>query len=137
MTGRSEDLQLLQEMQDEHAGLDELLERVEVAMREQASDLPEHIRALAGSLEGHLAHEEDQALPLIQAVLTNADWGGFKTAMARAQGIRGASVYVPWVIDGQPEADQRRFLAKMPPPLRLINRLSWSARYRRLGLWMP
>jgi hypothetical protein len=32
-------------------------------------------------------------------------------------------------------SDARNFLARMPPPLRLLNRLSWEARYHNRRLW--
>ena len=86
-------------------------------------------------MEHHLEHEEDDALPLIQSVLTPADWAAFARQMRRRQGITGAAVYVPWVLDGAPRAEQQQFLAALPAPVRVIARLVWEPRYRKRNLW--
>jgi hypothetical protein len=83
----------------------------------------------------HLKHEEDAALPLIQSVCTPADWRAFAGAMRRRQGIKGAARYVPWILDGMPPEKQRRFLAALPAPVRVLSRIVWEPRYRQRGLW--
>jgi hypothetical protein len=55
--------------------------------------------------------------------------------MRRQQGVAGAAVYVPWVIDGHPEPQQHRFLGQMPAPVRMLNRVMWQRRYRRRDFW--
>jgi hypothetical protein len=135
VAGRPGDLALLEEMEAEHARIDPLLAAVDGALPGQGANLAERVQALSAVLGYHLKHEEDSALPLMQSVLTPADWRGFKGAMTRKQGIKGAAVYIPWIIDGIPPADQDRFLAKMPAPARLINRLFWEPRYQQRNLW--
>jgi hypothetical protein len=133
---RPRDLALLDEMQAEHDGLDPVLNDVDRALADPAAaDLPGQARRLAATLGQHLSHEEEDALPLIQSLLGHADWRGFQSAMARAQGIKGAAVYIPWVADGASLPDRQRFLAKLPLPARLLNRLIWESSYRRRGLW--
>jgi iron-sulfur cluster repair protein YtfE (RIC family) len=132
---RPRDLALLEEMVTEHARLDPLLTTVDEALAGQAADLAEHVQKLSTALGEHFDHEEESALPLIQAVLTPADWRGFTGQMRRRQGVKGAAVYVPWVIDGIPVAERHQFLAAMPAPVRLINRLLWESRYRQRNLW--
>ena len=46
--------------------------------------------------------------------------------MRRRRGVKGAAAYVPWALDGAPLAEQRQFLAALPVPVRLINRLVWD-----------
>jgi hypothetical protein len=134
--GQPEQLAMLEEMEAEHAVLDPMLESVETAlMGGDASALGERVDALAVALDGHLRHEETSALPLIQAVLTPKDWKGFGAAMRRAQGLKGAGVYVPWIVDGASAADRKRFFAVLPAPLEMVNRLVFEPRYRRMGLW--
>jgi hypothetical protein len=131
-----EQLAMLEEMEAEHAVLDPMLESVETALVDgDVSALGESVDALAGGLDGHLRHEENSALPLIQAVLTPKDWKGFGAAMRRAQGLSGAGVYVPWIVDGASQADRERFFAALPAPLKVVNRLVFEPRYRRMGLW--
>jgi len=55
--------------------------------------------------------------------------------MRRAQGVKGAARYVPWILDGIAPEEQRRFLAALPAPVRVISRILWEPRYRQRGLW--
>jgi hypothetical protein len=132
---RPRDLALTEDMVAEHAQLDPLLAAVDEALDGEAVDLGARSRDLSAALNHHLTHEEERALPLIQSVLTRADWRRFTSQMARRQGVRGAAVYVPWILDGSPTAAQRRFVAALPAPLRMINRLLWQPRYRKRNLW--
>ncbi|MBZ4322254.1 hemerythrin domain-containing protein [Streptomyces huiliensis] len=136
VAGRPKDLALMAEMEAEHAELDPRLDAVDDALaRGAAAGLPELVGALSTVLRDHMEHEEKSALPLIQEVLTAKDWDAFRGGMARAQGPRGAAVYVPWVCDGASDEDRDRFLAGMPAPVRLLNRAFWEAGYRKKGFW--
>jgi hypothetical protein len=57
--------------------------------------------------------------------------------MRRHQGLKGAAVYIPWVVDGTPPAEQRDFFAALPAPVRLVNKMLWERRYQRNigGTW--
>ena len=132
----SDERRLLEEMEAEHAVLDPMLEAVDTALAGgDAATLGDRVDALAGALDGHLRHEEDAALPLVQALLTPADWAAFGAAMRRRQGLRGAAMYVPWIVDGASAADRQRFFRMLPGPLKVANRMVLEPRYRRLGLW--
>jgi iron-sulfur cluster repair protein YtfE (RIC family) len=133
--GRPTGLALLDEMEAEHAQIDPLLAAVDGALADAGRDLDTHAAALASALEWHLKHEEDAALPLIQSVCTPADWRAFAGQMRRRQGVKGAAVYVPWILHGAAPDGQQRFLAALPAPVRIISRLLWEPRYRRQGLW--
>ncbi len=135
VAGLPGDLAMLEEMEAEHALINPLLAAVDESLAGQGGNLAERVQELSAVLDHHLKHEEESALPLIQSVLTPADWRGFKGAMARRQGIKGAAVYIPWITDGIPLADQHEFLATFPAPARLINRLVWEPRYRQRNLW--
>ncbi|MDG4862214.1 hemerythrin domain-containing protein [Streptomyces sp. T-3] len=134
--GRPSDLAMLDEMEAEHGLLDQHLDAVD---RDLAAGSPDQlvgrIAELAEVLGAHMQHEEDSALPLVQEVLVPADWDAFRGAMARRQGVKGASVYVPWVADALPAGDREQFLNGMPKPVRVLNRLLWQGSYRKLGLW--
>jgi len=132
---RPEPLALLKEMEAEHARLDPLLAEFDEALEAGAADLLDRAKRIADVLGQHLEHEENEALPLIQSVLTPADWRVFGRAMARRQGVRGAAVWVPWIIDGLAPGEQRSFLHRLPAPVRAINRLLWAPRYRARRLW--
>jgi len=133
------DLALLEQMEAEHALIDPLLSAVDAAMADHGSAghaaLTESLHRLSAALGHHLVHEEEDALPLIGSVLTPADWKAFADEMRRRQGFKGAAVYVPWILDGAPAAERRRFLGALPAPVTLLNRLLWQPRYVRLGFW--
>jgi hypothetical protein len=133
--GRPAGLALLDDMVAEHAQIDPLLAAVDDALAGPAGNLAAHTAELTSALEWHLKHEEEAALPLIQAVCTPADWHAFAGEMRRRQGVKGAATYVPWILDGAAPDRQQRFLAALPAPVRVISRLLWQPRYRRRGLW--
>jgi iron-sulfur cluster repair protein YtfE (RIC family) len=134
--GRPRDLALLDDMEAEHSRIDPLLTAVDAALADRAAELPDLVRALRATLDDHLKHEEDSALPLMQDVLTDGDWAAFTGRIRETQGLRGASLFVPWIVDGAPPADRATFLGALPPPVRVLNRLFWEASYRRKGLWV-
>ncbi|MFC8513643.1 hemerythrin domain-containing protein [Streptomyces sp. NPDC057257] len=135
LAGRPRDLALLDDMEAEHSRIDPLLAAVDTALAERTPELPDLVRALTATLDDHLKHEEDAALPLMQDVLTAADWAAFTGRMREVQGLRGAAVFVPWIVDGAPAPDRSAFLAAMPPPVRILNRLFWEGSYRSRGFW--
>ncbi|MFG2374131.1 hemerythrin domain-containing protein [Streptomyces sp. NPDC048504] len=135
VAGRVRDLALLDDMEAEHGRIDPLLDAVDAALAERAFELPDLVRALRATLDDHLKHEEDGALPLMGEVLTGADWGAFTGRMRETQGLRGAAVFVPWLVDGVSAVDRERFLGAFPAPVRVLNRLFWEGSYRRRGLW--
>jgi len=134
---RPDALALLTEMEAEHALLDPLLESVDARLESGDEELRDEIHRLQEVLDHHLRHEEDSALPLIQEVLTRAEWGTFAAGMRRKQGVRGAVVYIPWAVDGASSVRQDEFFAAMPGPTRALNRLVLQRHYRRLALWGP
>jgi iron-sulfur cluster repair protein YtfE (RIC family) len=133
--GRPAGLALLDEMEAEHAQIDPLLAAVDGALAGSGQGLVTHAAALASALEWHLKHEEDAVLPLIQSVCTPGDWRAFASEMRRRQGVKGAAIYVPWILDGTAPGGRQRFLAALPAPVRIISRLVWEPRYRQRGLW--
>jgi hypothetical protein len=132
---RPDALTLLKDMEAEHGRLDPLLAAFDDALDSDAPDLHVRVKELADVLGQHLEHEEAEALPLIQEVMTPGDWGVFRRAMARRQGVRGAAVWVPWITDGMPGDERRRVLRRFPAPLRVVHRLLWEPRYRARNLW--
>jgi hypothetical protein len=129
------DLALLAEMEEEHARIDPMLDAVDRALADRTPDLPVRVRELRTALGAHLGHEESSALPLVRSALTRADWDAFAAEIRSRQGLSGAAVFVPWIIDAIGPTDRSRFLATLPPPVRALTRLTWEPRYRKLRLW--
>lgn len=132
---RPDDLAMLHEMEAEHAILDPLLDAIDVGLQGENGAPGRQVEDLVGALDGHFEHEEQSALPLIQSVLTPEDWRRFGETMRRRQGVKGAAIYVPWILDGATAEECDRFFAQLPAPLKVVNSIVLQPRYRRLGLW--
>jgi hypothetical protein len=88
-------------------------------------------------LHGHLAHEERDALPLIDRSLTPAEWQAFGNDQRRRIGIRGGAQLFPWLLDEASAEQIRAVLAGLPPPLRGVTGRIWQPRYARHDHWEP
>jgi hemerythrin-like domain-containing protein len=123
---------VLDAMEQEHAQIDPQLERVDVALGAgRAADLITSLRELAAGLGAHMRHEENEALPLVEKHLGPAGWAAFTGDIRKTQGLRGAAVYFPWLLDGAPDATATKVLGLVPPPVRILYRRVWLPRYRR------
>jgi iron-sulfur cluster repair protein YtfE (RIC family) len=126
-----DELAVLDAMEAEHAQLDPQLERIDAQTGAGfASDAAASVRELSAGLAWHMRHEENAALPLIDAYLGRAGWTEFGKYIRATQGISGAAVYLPWLLDGAPADLAKRILAVLPPPVRVLYRAVWRRRYR-------
>lgn len=137
LAGRDEALGMLQAMESEHAQLDTAVEKVDAALGQAGGEraLPALMADVAACLTDHLDHEEAQALPLLESELTAAEWGAFVTEQRNQVGIKGASTFFPWLLDGASEHERRAVLDRVPAPLRLVYRTVWRPRYERNSPW--
>jgi hypothetical protein len=133
---RPDEISVLDAMQAEHLRIDPLLSRVDAGIAAgDLAALAEDVRALAGTLTAHMEHEEDDALPLVDAHLGPDGWAVFGKAAGRSEGLRGAAELFPWMLDGAPVEISRRVLGMLPPPARLAYRLLWRPGYARTPRW--
>src|SRR5690349_13654875 len=89
---------------------------------------------LSAKLNGHLAHEEADGLPLIDASLTPAQWQHF----AQVHGERNlpdASRFMPWLLTGARPELLDEVLGKLPPPLLTAYREQWAPAYAAQTIW--
>ncbi|NUP54136.1 MAG: hemerythrin domain-containing protein [Catenulispora sp.] len=133
--GRADAAEILAAMAAEHGRLDGLLAAVDTAIAQRSAALPEIAAGLEAGLDGHMRHEEEAALPLIQEVLEPKDWEQFGKAMARKQKLSGAAAYVPWILDGASDAQREAFWQVMPAPVKVLNGLFWERRHRARNPW--
>jgi hypothetical protein len=119
-----DEIAVLDGMELEHARIDVALERVENAFTDcRQEQLAAALRALSEALADHLRHEEEAALPLVVTHLGTDGWDAFvRAARSRQRGLRGASSYLDWLLDGAPDATRRRVLAMLPAPVRWVYR---------------
>jgi hypothetical protein len=127
---------VLDAMEAEHARIDPLLGAADscLATAGQAG-LAETAEGLAAALAAHMEHEEDQALPLVETFLGPAGWAAFAQEIRKAQGLRGAAEFFPWMLDDAPRAIRKRVLGMLPPPARLLYRTVWAPGYARTPRW--
>jgi hypothetical protein len=129
-------ISILEAMEEEHSRVDPLLDAVDAAFADPAGGgLADVVGELASTLNGHLAHEERDALPLVGAALTAAEWRRVGLRLGRENGLSGSAEFFAWMIDGAPGDRAAAVLATMPPPLRLVYRLAWKPRYAKVSRW--
>jgi hemerythrin-like domain-containing protein len=134
-----DEVAVLDAMEAEHAQLDPQLGRVDALTGAGfASDAAAGVRELSVVLGRHMRHEENAALPLIDAYLGRAGWAEFGRRIRATQGMKGAALYLPWLLDGAPADSAKRILELLPPPVRVLYRALWRRRYRaRFGSSWP
>jgi hypothetical protein len=139
LAGRPDDLALVAAMESEHAAIDPLLGAVDAALADRdygPQRLGALIDALVTGLSGHLRHEEDEALALIDATLTEEQVGRLGQRQAELIGADAAR-YLPWLLDGTSPEATAAVLARVPGPARTAYREQWRAAYGDLRLWDP
>lgn len=131
VTDRDE-IAVLDAMEAEHAYLDPQLERADRALqRGGGAGFTTLLDELESGLAAHMRHEEEAALPLIERRLGPSGWAAFARDVRRSQGgIRAGAGYLPWVLDGAPDAAKRTVLRMLPAPARLLYHRVWEPRYR-------
>jgi hypothetical protein len=132
LAGSAVALSVLDEMVAEHSLIDPLLATVDQALDDEQLPLGDVIGELASTLRGHLDHEERDALPLIGATLTAAEWLG---VMASLQPAPDLSELVSWLVDGLPSNDAADVLAMFPPALAQRYRGEWQPWYNAVSRW--
>jgi iron-sulfur cluster repair protein YtfE (RIC family) len=137
LAGRPDDLALLEAMEAEHAAIDPVVEAIDAALADRDSG-PERVGeltdALAGALRGHLKHEEDEGLPLMEATVTLQQWQQFGAVHGSRTGP-DAPRLTPWLLDGADERTVATMLAILPEPVRAAYRDQWQPAYAALDRW--
>ena len=88
------------------------------------------LAALAEGLLEHLAHEEGQALPMLQRTLSFEENSAFENAAERGYPLRMLPFLLPWAMDELPDEARDRLMKQTPPGYGLILRLL-RPRYER------
>jgi iron-sulfur cluster repair protein YtfE (RIC family) len=129
--GSEEDLRLLEDMEAEHGSIDPAL----TACREAFAAMSGHpcedhrhaleirLAAVREGLSEHLAHEEGQALPMLQRTLSVEENQAFEQAAARGYPLRMLPFLLPWAMDEVPHEARTRLFEQAPPGYGLILRL--------------
>ena len=138
LADRPDDLALLEAMEAEHDLITPAIAEIDAALADADSAeqrLPEATANYRRVLVDHLAHEERDALPLLESVMTPEDWRAFSRSQQKSVGIKGAGEFFPYILDGADPERGAQALGQFPAPLRLMIRRVWIPRYRRRALW--
>ncbi|WP_433463734.1 hemerythrin domain-containing protein [Spirillospora sp. CA-128828] len=130
LADRPDDLALLDAMEAEHAAIDPLIEAIDTG----TEPMGELVDALATNLTTHLAHEEKEALPLMDVTLTLEQFQHFGQVHAVRVGPNGPRVF-PWLLDGADGATEAALLAVLPAPARAAFEAEWQPAYKALTRW--
>jgi len=122
-------------MEEEHSRIDPLLAAVDAAFQRDQDGLGDVIGELAGTLTGHLTHEERDGLPLIGVALTAAEWRSTGFKIARRNGLSAGGEMFAWMLDGAAREDAAATLGSLPPPVRVLYRTVWQPRYEKTARW--
>lgn len=139
LVDRPDDLALLEAMEAEHAAIDPLLESIDAALVDRESGLGRLgglVDGLLTGLSGHLDHEEKDALPLMDAFMSEPEWLVFSEEQRNRIG-GNAPRYLPWLLDDADPERAATILVRIPEPLRNAYEGEWRAAYAALNLWSP
>lgn len=131
---------VLAAMEAEHAEIDPILTAVTAALTRLSGHADEDTRAAlvvrltAGRerLGAHLAHEETEAIALMQSVMTEEEWLQMQADHFKPEKVTVGMLknLLPWTCDGVPAAVRDRLLADVPGG-RLLLRLTQRGYDRR------
>jgi hypothetical protein len=131
---------VLQTMEDEHGEIDPILEAVTTGMARLATTADADtkaalvVRLCAGreSLARHLAHEETEAIALIQQVMTDSEWRQLEEEKFK-KGVKPSAVIqlLPWVMHQLPATATERLVAEAPAAQRILWKLTRPGFERR------
>ena len=135
--GRPGRLALADALEAEHAVIEPLLIAIDAAAADPHygyQRFGDIVDELITKLTAHLAHEETDGLPLIDASLTKQQWQHF--AQVHAERVGGdAPTYMPWLLNGASPQTLDAVLGKFPPPLLTAFREQWGPKYAALDTW--
>ena len=128
---------LLDNMQAQHAAVLGAMHQVEAAAARYASDdgargqLQDALSQLCAVLLPHLRQEEDQAMPLVSASITDADWRRWdQSNNVKGKSLRQLGEEGHWLMDGL-DADRYDHLVHLvPAPVRMVLLKGFARRYR-------
>lgn len=128
------DTTLMYAMHD--AAIDPLLASIDGALSapDGARRLGDLVAALAAALTRNLEHEEREALPLIDATLSAAQWQRYGEIHGARIGAR-APRFFPWMLDGASAETTAKILSRVPEPVRQAYPSAWRPAHAALDLW--
>ena len=135
--GSPDALAVLDAMDAEHAAVDPGLAAFDAALADReagAIKVPIIAEKLVAGLGGHLKHEEDEALDIVDAFATPELLKRFGMEHNIRIGA-GSPRFVPWLLDEAQPGDVALMLGQLPEPVRMAYQNEWQPAYAALGRW--
>ena len=132
----------LDEMEAEHDVVDPMLTACAAGFatmatapdRQTRDHLAEVVHATHASVYGHLAHEEAEALPILQRHLSGKGWKKAEHMAKAEKDPRKLAFLVPWLADGLPQPVLSKAFGSMGPAIKVVLSMT-KTRYERAE-WM-
>lgn len=127
--GAVEDLKTLSAMTAEHSAIDPLLAACTAGFDAMVSGGNEADRSALGwnvaatqrALEAHLAHEETDAMRILQERLTDAEWRQIdKASFGKDRSFAIVRFAVPWLLFGLDNAHRKDIIRRVRSPILLL-----------------
>jgi hemerythrin-like domain-containing protein len=137
LADRPDDLVLLEAMEAEHAAIGQVIATVDELLTDPEADqvrLGDLTDSLVTGVHGHLTHEEQAAVPLIERTLTTAQWAAFEQVHGQRIGADVPQV-LPWLLGDADPRSIARTLATLPEAVRTAYRTRWQPDYSILDRW--
>ena len=130
--GTSDDVVVLEAMEAEHGEIDPLLESCAAGFRRLAQHADEDARAALAvrvsatreSLRRHLAHEETEAIAILQRLVTPEQWAQIETEIGKDTSLGYAAKVVPWVAHCLPRETLQRVFHDVDRAFRVVHVLT-------------
>jgi hypothetical protein len=137
VAGHADRVALVDMLEAEHGVIEPLLVAIDAAAADPDygyQRFGDIIDELSAKLTAHLAHEEADGLPLIDAALTPADWQHFAQVHSE-RNLPDAPRYMPWLLAEARPQILDAILGKFPPHLLTAYREQWAPAYAALETW--
>lgn len=137
VAGKPDRVALADELEAEHGVIEPLLTAIDTAAADPGygyQRFGDIIDELSAKLTAHLAHEEADGLPLIDASLTPAQWQHFAQVHTE-RNLPDAPRYMPWLLGQARPQILDAILGKFPPDLLSAYRGQWAPAYAALQTW--
>jgi Hemerythrin HHE cation binding domain len=137
VAGHPDQLALADALEEEHAVIEPLFAAIDTAGAD-----PDHGHERFGGLVGelitklsaHLAHEEDDGLPLIDAVLSEEDWQRFGTTNGQ-RNRPFVETFLPWLLGAASARARDAIIGTLPPQMLTPFRERWEPEYIARDVW--
>lgn len=136
LTDRQDALDVLQDMENEHAIIEPAVQAVDHAFGSGSYDqVADALDDLSTKTVNHFAHEERDVVPLANETLDPRALNAFSREQAKQVGFRGAGQFFSWLLEDATPQHTQAVLGSLPPPLRLAYRRVWSPRFAKSDRW--